>query len=73
MTVLLEAMKEMGISLGKESNETHSKLIFDLDTTIEEDNMPKNITVALVSLWADEGVRGCLMRSNEFQLNDSAE
>jgi hypothetical protein len=71
--MILETMKEMGISLGNESNETHSKFILDLDNKIRQDEMSKDLSVALVSLWADEGVQSCFIRSSEFPLNDSAE
>jgi guanine nucleotide-binding protein subunit alpha len=73
MTVILEAMKEMGISLGNETNDAHRKLIFDLDNQIEDEEMTNDLTVALLELWKDEGVQSCFMRSSEFQLNDSAE
>ena len=35
-------------------------------------DMTRELAQAMQSLWEDKGVQKCLMRSNEFQLNDSA-
>ena len=72
MRVILEAMANMGIALGKPENETHRNLILDLNNQIEADDLPAEVTAAIVNLWVDEGVKACFARSREYQLNDSA-
>ncbi|KAI8905858.1 guanine nucleotide binding protein, alpha subunit [Gorgonomyces haynaldii] len=72
MRVILEAMATMGIALAKPENETHRNLILDMNNQIEADDLPAEVTQAIVSLWADEGVQACFLRSREYQLNDSA-
>lgn len=72
MCVLLEAMQQLGIPIAKEENKAHQTLILEINHQIEADDMPQNVSKAISALWADEGVRACFERSNEFQINDSA-
>jgi guanine nucleotide-binding protein G(i) subunit alpha len=34
--------------------------------------LPENIGKAMRTLWNDNGVQACFLRSREYQLNDSA-
>jgi guanine nucleotide-binding protein subunit alpha len=45
----------------------------DLNNKNVGDELSKDLSVAISSLWADEGVRACFKRSSEFHLNESAE
>ncbi|KAI8928369.1 guanine nucleotide binding protein, alpha subunit [Entophlyctis helioformis] len=72
MRVILEAMQNMGIPLGNPANEAHKAVILDLPNQIEAEDLPAEVTLAIKSLWADEGVQACFARSREYQLNDSA-
>ena len=72
MRVLLEAMANLNIALGKASNDAHKIIILDLSNQIESDEMPQDVTQAIKELWADAGVQACYKRAKEFQINDSA-
>lgn len=72
MRVLLEAMRELGISLGDPANEPYAKVILDMPIQIEGDSIPSDVATAIKALWADAGVQQAFSRSSEYQLNDSA-
>jgi guanine nucleotide-binding protein G(i) subunit alpha len=72
MRVILDAMANMSIAMGKEENEKHRATILELPNQIEADSFPPEIATAVKALWADEGVQTCFGRSREYQLNDSA-
>lgn len=72
MRVLLEAMDTLHISLQHPDYQAHADIIMSMPGQIEAENLPVDVANAVKSLWADEGVRQCFGRSNEFQLNDSA-
>ncbi|KAI9296854.1 putative guanine nucleotide-binding protein alpha-1 subunit [Neoconidiobolus thromboides FSU 785] len=72
MRVILEAMSELGISLGDDNNQTYVELIFQLPNPLNYSYLPPNVSMALIALWSDNGVKLCVDRSREFQLNDSA-
>lgn len=70
MRVTLEAMENLGISFHDSENEGHKRLVLEAPPQI--DYLGHELVIAITSLWDDEGVRECVQRSNEFQLNDSA-
>jgi guanine nucleotide-binding protein G(i) subunit alpha len=72
MRVILEAMANMHISLGRETNSVHVQLIMELPSQIEAEVFPAEVAFAVKALWADSGVRACFDRAREYQLNDSA-
>jgi guanine nucleotide-binding protein G(i) subunit alpha len=72
MRVILEAMHNMHIALGREANAMHVQLILELPSQIEAEVFPAEVAQAVRALWADEGVRACFDRAREYQLNDSA-
>ena len=72
MRVILEAMEIMGISLKNEGNQKYVTTIMNLPNQIEGDHLPSEVSVAIKSLWVDQGVLECFNRSREYQLNDSA-
>ncbi|KAJ1957485.1 guanine nucleotide-binding protein subunit alpha [Dispira parvispora] len=72
MRVILEAMENMRIDLSNSANQQHASVIFDLPSQFENDILPLEAAQAIIALWQDSGVRACVQRSREFQLNDSA-
>ncbi|KAI9208599.1 guanine nucleotide binding protein, alpha subunit [Polychytrium aggregatum] len=72
MRVILEAMQNMGIALGKADNDKHHAVIMELPNQIEADVFPPEVAAAVKALWVDEGVQACFARSREYQLNDSS-
>lgn len=71
MTVVLEAMDTMGISVSPE-NQTFRDIILELPAQIEGDKLPQKVGEAVKKLYADAGIQACIGRSREYQLNDSA-
>ncbi|MCJ1434227.1 guanine nucleotide-binding protein subunit alpha [Xylographa pallens] len=71
MRVILEAMESLGIALGNQMNEYHVQTIFMQPAQLEE--LDTKIVDAIESLYMDSGVRECLKRAREYQINDSAE
>ena len=71
MRVILEAMKNMDIPIGRESNLQYANLISDLPQQIEGEILAPEISQAIKALWSDTGVLACFDRSSEYQLNDS--
>ncbi|KAI9246908.1 G-alpha protein [Phascolomyces articulosus] len=70
MRVTLEAMELLAIEFHNPQNENNRQLILEAPPQIEM--MSQELVQALASLWDDRGVRECVRRSNEYQLNDSA-
>jgi guanine nucleotide-binding protein subunit alpha len=71
MTVVLEAMDTMGITVLPE-NQSFKAIILELPSQIEADKLPPKVGEALTKLYADPGVQAGIARSREYQLNDSA-
>lgn len=71
MQVILEAMDSLGVGLENQGNQDHVKLIMRQPAEMVTD-MPYELVEAIKALWADKGVQQTVLRSNEFQLNDSA-
>ncbi|KAI7893231.1 G protein alpha subunit [Mucor mucedo] len=70
--VLLEAMENLGISLGDSGNQGYHDFIMDQHQQMDHFSMPAEVTRAIKALWLDSGVKETYSRNNEFQLNDSA-
>lgn len=70
--VLLEAMDRLSIPLGLVDNEKHKKYILEIPFQLEGQGLPVQMAVAIKDLWNDSGLQACYARSNEYQLNDSA-
>lgn len=73
MRVILEAMETMGIPYQNPNNSEHATIILEQPPQIESDIMPQDVGNAVKALWQDEGVKQAFNRSNEYQLNDSAQ
>lgn len=70
--VLLEAMENLGLSLGDTNNQGYHDFIMDQHQQIDHFTMSVEVTKAIKALWLDSGVKETYSRNNEFQLNDSA-
>eukprot|EP00052_Salpingoeca_macrocollata_P033999 m.10188 g.10188 ORF g.10188 m.10188 type:complete len:358 (+) comp5818_c0_seq1:69-1142(+) len=74
MRAVLEAMGALHIDLGDQSNRKHVKAILSYcGLTPSNDGLSSDTAAAIKALWQDSGVQECFRRSNEYQLNDSAE
>ncbi|KAH8556852.1 guanine nucleotide binding protein alpha subunit [Umbelopsis sp. PMI_123] len=73
MRVILEAMETMDIDFENPNNREYAAVILDQPPQIESDVMPPDVGNGVKSLWQDRGVRQAFARSNEYQLNDSAQ
>lgn len=72
MQVVLEAMNNLGIPFEHAENEAHKAVVLDQPNQIDASVFPQEVAVAMKALWNDSGVKKCVERSSEFQLNDSA-
>ncbi|KAJ1984784.1 guanine nucleotide-binding protein subunit alpha [Dimargaris cristalligena] len=72
MHAILEAMEYMQITLDNPESEHHAEVVLALPIQLDTDELPRTAAVAVSALWQDAGVRACVQRSREFQLNDSA-
>ncbi|KAG1456872.1 hypothetical protein G6F56_006736 [Rhizopus delemar] len=71
MLVILEAMSNLGTTLGDAENQIHCNLVMRYQSHINN-VMPQDLSLAIKILWADSGVQRIFNRRNEYQLNDSA-
>lgn len=71
--VLLESFESIGLTLSNSNNNVHARAILAAPLQIENETMPPDLAYAIEVLWADEGTQKAFSRSNEIQLNDSAE
>jgi GTPase SAR1 family protein len=76
MIALLEAAQKLDISISPENKESAQR-IYALDSSIVSQDIGEQQMIDaakdLKKLWADTGIQQCYSRSNEFQLNDTAD
>lgn len=72
MRVVLDAMENLDIPLADGANAARAEVILSLPGQVETDRLPRDVAEAIYGLWQDSGVRACVERSREYQLNDSA-
>ncbi|SAM08272.1 hypothetical protein [Absidia glauca] len=70
MKVTLEAMVKLHIDFSNPHNEFNARLLTEMPAQLEV--LDQDVVDAIACLWEDKGVKKCISRSNEFQLNDSA-
>ncbi|ORZ25755.1 guanine nucleotide-binding protein subunit alpha [Absidia repens] len=70
MKVTLEAMQRLCIDFSNSHNEFNARLLMEMPSQVEM--LDQDVVNAIACLWEDSGVKKCICRSNEFQLNDSA-
>lgn len=73
MRAVLEAMGALRIDLGDQGNRIHVKTLLNFVELGAAGELSPELSAAIAALWADSGVQTCFRRSNEYQLNDSAE
>lgn len=73
MRAVLEAMGALHIDLGDQGNRKHVRVILSYVGLDPGKGLGSDTAAAVKSLWQDSGVQECFRRSNEYQLNDSAE
>ncbi|CAM0139605.1 guanine nucleotide-binding protein subunit alpha [Umbelopsis sp. WA50703] len=73
MRVILEAMEAMGLDFANPQNHEYASIILEQPPQIESDVMPQEVGTAVKYLWQDPNVKVAFSRSNEYQLNDSAQ
>ncbi|KAF7731656.1 guanine nucleotide-binding protein subunit alpha [Apophysomyces ossiformis] len=71
MRVTLEAMDALGIDFEYRSNDRYRRLVLEAPPQVSV--LSKVLVEAIAALWEDKGVRACVDRAKEFQLNDSAQ
>ncbi|XP_072015798.1 guanine nucleotide-binding protein G(o) subunit alpha-like [Amphiura filiformis] len=73
MKYVLNGMGLLRIPLSNTRNKIYAQAILQCHRCFDEHwTMRPSITTALLALWNDSGVRACVSRGNEYQLNDSA-
>lgn len=76
LIAIIKGMSKLGISLDDPSK--IDDVTYFVETVISSENeqkMPvltRDLAQSMQNLWLDKGVQRCFLRSNEFQLNDSA-
>eukprot|EP00053_Salpingoeca_punica_P005291 m.53519 g.53519 ORF g.53519 m.53519 type:complete len:356 (-) comp13174_c0_seq1:429-1496(-) len=73
MRAVLEAMGALHIDLADQSNKKHVKAVLSYAGLTAGSGLAPELSAAIGALWQDGGVQECFRRSNEYQLNDSAE
>ena len=71
MKTVLQAIEDLGLSILPE-NIPHAELVRGLAANIKATHLPREIYQAIEALRKDPGVEKAVVRSNEYQLNDSA-
>ncbi|KAH6582148.1 hypothetical protein BASA50_003060 [Batrachochytrium salamandrivorans] len=73
MRAVLEAQRMLQIPFSNSLSSSYKTVLDRLPHQVEVDSMSPEIAQAIQSLFMDHGVRSCIDRSREFQLNDSAQ
>ena len=74
MVAILRAMSKLRIPFGSSDRESDAQYVLDVVSRMEDtDSLPYSLLTCMIRLWSDVGVQDCVSRSNEYQLNDSAE
>ncbi|KAI6234629.1 G-protein alpha subunit [Aphelenchoides fujianensis] len=71
MLAILRAMFHLNIEYADQERVKDSQLVF-ANVHANREELTEELSAAMQRLWADEGVRECYRRSNEFQIDDSA-
>ncbi|KAI8928370.1 guanine nucleotide binding protein, alpha subunit [Entophlyctis helioformis] len=72
MRVVMEAMQQLGIPFSNSRSAAFQAFLESQPNQVEDNMMPTDVAMAIKALYSDHGVRACLERSREYQLNDSA-
>lgn len=73
LAAIVRAMYALGIPYKSNEREADAKLVLDVVARMEDtEPFSPELQQAMRLLWADAGIQECFGRSNEYQLNDSA-
>ncbi|XP_071481122.1 guanine nucleotide-binding protein G(o) subunit alpha-like [Diadema antillarum] len=74
MKYVLNGMGLLRIPLANSRNKYHAQTILQCHRCFDEYSvvMKPDIATALLALWNDDGIRLCVSRGHEYELNDSA-
>ncbi|PVV02338.1 hypothetical protein BB560_003211 [Smittium megazygosporum] len=70
--VLIEAMNFLEIPFTDPSLNEVANFVLSVPGQVDFDIFPPDLAHAIMQLWADPGLQQAYIRSNEYQLNDSA-
>jgi hypothetical protein len=80
MQIILDNMALLGIGLSDETLKDQAEFLISMENengSVGLDGrtgeVKAGVAEAITALWRDPGVQTCFSRSNEYQLNDSAE
>lgn len=74
MMAIIKAMVKLKIPFENKDHESDARNVIEFVSNAEEtDHLPYSLLTGMIRLWSDAGVQQCVSRSNEYQLNDSAE
>ncbi|KAI0984103.1 hypothetical protein GJ496_009353 [Pomphorhynchus laevis] len=74
LVAITRAMSKLGIKFTYPgSTEDSAKLTAIISEMKDSQPFNDDTAAAMLRIWQDDGVRNCLQRSNEYQLNDSAQ
>lgn len=74
LVTIVRAMAVLHIDFEANDRESDAKLVLDVISRMEDtEPFSDDLLAAMKRLWADSGIRDCFNRSNEYQLNDSAQ
>ena len=72
MKVVVMAMRNLGIPFSNSRSPSYVSVIEGLPPQSNDGVLPPEIAIAIRGLYCDPGVRLCIDRASEFQLNDSS-
>lgn len=73
LATILQAMSDLNISLDNPERNVDSEILFHyVNNAKAKEIFSTELNEAMKRLWLDEGTQRCFMRSNEFQISDSA-
>ncbi|XP_058810055.1 G protein alpha i subunit-like [Phymastichus coffea] len=72
LMTIIRAMGQLKIDFADPNKLNVSRQFFTIASSMEEGELNPELAQLMKSLWQDAGVRLCLNRSREYQLNDSA-
>lgn len=73
MAAILRAMATLGVEFADSDRKKDASLIFEMISKVRDtEPFSKQLSSSMIRLWSDTGLQECFLRSNEYQLNDSA-
>ena len=74
LVAILRAMPLLRVHFASNERESDASFFLDFVSHMEAAHeLPYNLLTSMIRLWSDPGLQQAFSRSNEYQLNDSAE